>query len=32
VTAVDEIARWAAHGSPADVALRLDFANVSRSD
>jgi hypothetical protein len=32
VTAVDEIARWAAHGSPADVALRLDFAHVSRSD
>ena len=29
VTAVDEIARWAAHGSPADVALRLDFANLS---
>ncbi len=32
VTAVDEIARWAAHGSPADVALRLDFAKLSRSD
>ncbi len=32
VTAVDEIARWAAHGSPTDVALRLDFANLSRTD
>lgn len=32
VTAADEIARWAAHGSPSDVALRLDFAGVSRTD
>jgi hypothetical protein len=32
ITAVDEIARWAAHGSPADVALRLDFASLSRTD
>jgi hypothetical protein len=32
VTAVDEVARWAAHGSPADVALRLDFASLSRTD
>jgi hypothetical protein len=32
VTAVDEIARWAAHGLPSDVALRLDFASMSRSD
>src|SRR5205823_1211535 len=32
VTAVDEIARWAAHGSPSDVALPLDFASLSRTD
>jgi hypothetical protein len=32
VTANDDIARWAANGSPADVALRLDFASLTRAE
>lgn len=32
VTSSDEIARWAANGAPSDVALRLDFASLTRTD
>src|SRR5262249_28971406 len=32
VTAMDEIARWSANGSTADVALRLDFASLTHTD
>ncbi len=32
ITASDEIARWAARGAADDVALRLDFASLTRAD
>jgi len=32
ITALDEVARWAANGASSDVGLRLDFASLSHSD
>ncbi len=32
ITALDEVARWAANAPTSDVGLRLDFARLSHSD
>jgi hypothetical protein len=32
LTSLEEVARWAAQGPAEDAALRMDFANFSRSD